>query len=44
VWSQVRDETSRVAGDLGYRRQLDQLFSAPAHDVVLLKVSRWWSP
>ncbi len=44
VWQQARADTRLVAGDLGYRRQVDQLFSAPAHDVVLLKVSKWFSP
>ena len=44
VWSQFREESSLVADGLGYGRQLDQLFSAPAHDVVLLKVSKWFSP
>ncbi len=43
VWSQVRDE-SALAGDLEFREQLDRLFSAPSHDVVLLKVSKWFSP
>ena len=44
VWSQVRDETTLVRDDLGYRRDLDRLFSAPAHNVVLLKVSKWFAP
>ncbi len=44
VWSQVRDETSLLGDDRDYRRNLDQLFAAPAHDVLLLKVSKWFSP
>jgi hypothetical protein len=43
VWSQVRDDASLLDGDLDYRGNLDQLFSAPAHDVVLVKVSKWFS-
>ncbi len=44
VWSQFRDESTLVPGDPGYGRQLDQLFSAEAEDVVLIKVSKWFSP
>ena len=44
VWSQVRDETTLVREDRGYRRDLDRLFSAPAHNVVLLKISKWFAP
>lgn len=43
VWSQIRDETSLLSDDFDYRRNLDQLFSAPAHDVLLIKVSKWLS-
>ena len=44
VWSQGRfDNTPRHSG-LNLDRQLSQLFSAPADDVVLLKISKWFSP
>ncbi len=44
VWSQVRDESTLNRGRLDFRDELDQLFSAPAEDVILLKVSKWFSP
>lgn len=44
VWSQVRDESTLSAGRRDFSRELDQLFAAPAEDVVLLKVSKWFSP
>ncbi len=44
VWSQVRDESSLIRGGRDFGEELDQLFSAPAEDVVLLKVSKWFSP
>ena len=43
VWSQVRDESTLIRRDQDFRDELDQLFSAPAEDVVLLKVSKWLS-
>lgn len=44
VWSQGRVETTNRSQDLSFNRQLDQLFSAPAQDVVLLKISKWFTP
>lgn len=44
VWSQARDDTTLATDDRGFGRELDRLFGAPAHDVVLLKVSKWFSP
>ena len=44
VWSQVRDESTLAASDRGFDRELDTLFATPAHDVVLLKISKWFSP
>ncbi len=44
VWSQVRDDSTLLDDDLDYRNNLDQLFAVPSHDVVLLKVSKWFSP
>ncbi len=43
VWSQLRDESIRDHAGLGFTDQLNRLFSAPAQDVVLLKVSKWLS-
>lgn len=44
VWSQVRDESALFRDDTGYSQDLDRLFSAPAHNVVLVKLSKWFSP
>lgn len=44
VWSQGRQETTTRRAELSFNRQLDQLFSAPAEDVLLLKISRWFTP
>lgn len=44
VWSQVRDEPNLLGRNHDFRNDLDQLFSAPAHNVWLLKVSKWFSP
>ena len=45
VWSQVRDDsTLAMRGRRGFRRELDRLFATPADDVILLKVSKWFSP
>ncbi len=44
VWSQGRDDSTLLSGDRDFGDELDQLFSAPAEDVVLLKVSKWFSP
>ena len=44
VWSQVRDEGTLFRDDPGYGRDLDRLFAAPAHNVVLVKISKWFSP
>ena len=30
--------------DLDFGRQVDQLFAVASHDVVLIKVSKWFSP
>ena len=43
VWSQLRDDSRLVREDSSFSRQLDQLFSVPAEDVVLLKLSKWFS-
>ncbi len=44
VWSQVRDESTLVRRDQGFGDELDRLFASPAEDVVLLKISKWFSP
>ncbi|MCP3962509.1 MAG: carbohydrate binding family 9 domain-containing protein [bacterium] len=44
VWSQVRDDSTLLADDLGFGSQVDQLFAVPSEDVVLIKVSKWFSP
>ncbi len=44
VWSQVREDFDLLGDDLDFRQDVDQLFSAPAHNVVLIKVSKWFSP
>lgn len=44
VWSQGRFESTLRQRDLSFDRQLDRLFAAPADDVVLLKVSKWFTP
>ncbi len=43
VWSQVRDETTLLRGRRDFAHDLDQLFAEPAHDVLLVKFSRWFS-
>ncbi len=44
VWSQIRDESTLSRHDRDFGQELDQLFAAPAEDVVLLKISKWFSP
>jgi hypothetical protein len=44
VWSQARSDEAFRAGDgLSFRRGLGQSFDAPAHDVLLVKFSKWFS-
>ena len=43
VWQQRREETDAL-GDVRLRRDLRQLARAPAHNIVLLKVSYWLNP
>ena len=44
VWSQARSDEALRAGDgLTFRRGLGQTFDVPAHDVFLVKFSKWFS-
>jgi hypothetical protein len=44
VWSQARNDEALRAGDgLTFRRGLGQAFGVPAHDVFLVKFSKWFA-
>jgi len=44
VWSQARSDDVLRAGDgLSFRRGLGQTFDVPAHDVFLVKFSKWFA-
>ena len=44
VWSQARSDEALRAGDgLTFRRGLGQTFDVPAHDVFLIKFSKWFA-
>lgn len=44
VWSQVRSNFDPLGLDVSYSDNLDQLFSSHPDNVVLLKISKWFSP
>jgi hypothetical protein len=44
VWSQVRENSSLLVDELDARQDLEHLFTTHPRNVVLLKVSRWFSP
>ncbi len=44
VWSQGRENSDLMAPDRSYRQNLDQLFATHPTNVVLLKISKWFSP
>jgi hypothetical protein len=44
VWSQARNDEALRAGDgLTFGRGLGQAFRVPAHDVFLVKFSKWFA-
>ena len=44
VWSQVRSDYHREAEDLSFGDGVDRLFSTHPDNIVLVKVSKWFSP
>jgi hypothetical protein len=44
VWSQARRDYSPRGDHLDFHDDLDQLFAAHPHDIVLIKVSKWFNP
>ena len=44
VWSQARSNYNSLGQELDYQEDLDQLFSSHPDNVVLLKISKWFSP
>jgi hypothetical protein len=43
VWSQARSDDALRAGALAAGRGIREVFQGPAHDVLLVKFSRWFS-
>ena len=44
VWSQARSDNTLLGLNLQAGDGLDRLFRAPAEDVVLIKISKWFAP
>ncbi|MCP4659808.1 MAG: hypothetical protein GY856_30770 [bacterium] len=44
VWSQLRENSSLLVDDPDYHQDMKQLFATHPHNVVLIKVSKWFSP
>ena len=43
VWSEARFDDEKLPGSLGFKRDIDRVFSAQPTDVFLIKVSKWFS-
>jgi hypothetical protein len=44
VWSQNRDDFDLQEDGLNVRQDTERLFSAHPHNVILIKVSKWFTP
>jgi len=44
VWSQVRDNSNLLVDDPDYHHNMKHLFATHPENVVLIKVSKWFSP
>ena len=43
VWTQTRSD-DEISGDFQFGHSLDQLLSAHADNIFLVKVTYWWNP
>ena len=43
VWSQIRQNSTMVGEHLEFQNDMRELFSAPPHNVLLVKISKWLS-